>query len=115
MDISRLCRRLSLVLPVAFVIVQILIYLMLPDTVPQHVASDGSVDGWTEKGSVASVVIYLLLPMSTLVVSAVLECISIKRVLDSEVSRDRAVVSILYTCVLVFILIMMDSAALKIV
>ena len=115
MNISSLCRGLSLVLSVAFVIVQVLIYFVLPDTIPIHVTTDGVVDGWTEKGSVASVVIYLLLPMSTLIVSAVLERISRKKALGPEISRDRAVVSILYTCVLAFILFMIDSAALSMI
>ena len=111
MDVSGLCRELSLALPVIFIIIQLAVYITLPDTVPQHV-SDGTVDKWTEKFSLISIIIYLLIPLTTLAVASVIECVTKKRALNPVEARDRAIISTLYTCVIIFIFIQVDSAIL---
>ena len=102
MDLSVLARRISVLLPAALIIIQIAVFLILPDTIPLHV-TDGEVTRWTDRFSIASVLLLFAMPVVTLIVASMVDRASARRGLDDENARDRAVVVILFTLVVGFV------------
>ena len=102
MDLSILARRISLLLPAALIIIQIAVFLILPDTIPLHV-TDGEVTRWTDRFSIASVLLLFAMPVVTLIVASMVDRASVRRGLDDESARDRAVLVILFTLVVGFV------------
>lgn len=114
MDTSALARRLSVLLPVALIIIQVAVFLILPDTIPLHV-TDGEVTRWTDRLSIASLLMFFAMPVVTLIVASVVDRASVRRGLDDESARDRAVVVILFTLVVGFVEIFISYTMLSIV
>ena len=112
MDLSVLARRISVLLPVALIIIQVAVFLILPDTIPLHV-TDGEVTRWTDRFSIASVLLLFAMPVVTLIVASVVDRASVRRGLDDESARDRAVVVILFTLVVGFVELVINNTILS--
>ena len=112
MDSSVLARRISVLLPVALIIIQVAVFLILPDTIPLHV-TDGEVTRWTDRFSIASVLLLFAMPVVTLIVASVVDRASVRRGLDDESARDRAVVVILFTLVVGFVELVINNTILS--
>lgn len=111
MDLSVLARRISVLLPAALIIIQIAVFLILPDTIPLHV-TDGEVTRWTDRSSIASVLLLFAMPVVTLIVASMVDRASVRRGLDDESARDRAVVVILFTLIVGFVEIIISNTML---
>lgn len=111
MDLSVLARRISVLLPAALIIIQIAVFLILPDTIPLHV-TDGEVTRWTDRFSIASVLLLFAMPVVTLIVASMVDRASVRRGLDDESARDRAVVVILFTLIVGFVEIIISNTML---
>ena len=112
MDLSALARRISVLLPVALIIIQVAVFLILPDTIPLHV-TDGEVTRWTDRFSIASVLLLFAMPVVTLIVASMVDRASARRGLDDESARDRAVVVILFTLVVGFVELVINNTILS--